>query len=117
MGFGNFYRRFIRDYSKIARPLTELTKKTVAFNWTPACQKAFDTLKNAFMAEPVLCNPDPTQPFQVECDASKVATGAVLRQQTKTDSGTLVPICRRHLTKQSAITRSMTENFLRSFEL
>ena len=81
LGFGNFYRRFIRDYSKIVRPLTELTKKDQPFLWTPECQKAFDTLKKRFTEEPILQIPDPEKPFQIECDASKVATGAVLRQQ------------------------------------
>ena len=81
LGFGNFYRRFIRDYSKIVRPLTELTKKDQPFLWTSDCQKAFDTLKKRFTEEPILQIPDPEKPFQIECDASKVATGAVLRQQ------------------------------------
>ncbi|KAJ8475477.1 hypothetical protein ONZ51_g6534 [Trametes cubensis] len=81
LGFSNFYRRFIRDYSKIVRPLTELTKKDQPFLWTPDCQKAFDTLKKRFTEEPILQIPDPEKPFQIECDASKVATGAVLRQQ------------------------------------
>ncbi|KAJ8455645.1 hypothetical protein ONZ51_g12371 [Trametes cubensis] len=81
LGFGNFYRRFIRDYSKIVRPLTELTKKDQPFLWTPECQKAFDTLKKWFTEEPILQIPDPEKPFQIECNASKVATDAALRQQ------------------------------------
>ena len=81
LGFGNFYRRFIRDYSTIVRPLTELTKKDKPWEWTTACQHAFDELKNRFTKEPILKIPNPHEPFQLECDASGVATGAVLRQQ------------------------------------
>ena len=84
LGFGNFYRRFIRDYSTIARPLTELTRKDKVFDWSSECESAFQCLKTRFMEEPVLKIPDPLAPFQVECDASKVATGAVLRQQGPT---------------------------------
>ncbi|GJE98040.1 polyprotein, partial [Phanerochaete sordida] len=81
LGFGNFYRRFIDHYSDIVRPLTELTRKDVPFAWTPACQAAFDELKRRFTTAPVLLTPDTTKPFVLECDASLVATAAVLRQQ------------------------------------
>lgn len=81
LGFGNFYRRFIRDYLKLAKPLTELTKKAQPFKWTMNCQEAFESLKQKFMEEPILQIPDPAKPFQVECDTSKIATGVILRQQ------------------------------------
>ena len=83
LGFGNFYRRFIRKFSELAHPLNNLLKKDVKFDWTPECQLAFDTLKRKFTKEPVLMMPDQTRPFQIECDASKYASGAVL---TQTDS-------------------------------
>jgi hypothetical protein len=83
LGFGNFYRKFISHYSDIARPLNDLTKKDKKFEWTDECQNAFDTLKTKFTEEPVLMMPDQSKPFQIESDASKVATGAVL---TQTDS-------------------------------
>ena len=54
IGFANFYRRFIKDFSKICRPLHDLTKKDVPFVWGEKQQKAFDTLKTAFTTEPVL---------------------------------------------------------------
>jgi Reverse transcriptase (RNA-dependent DNA polymerase)/RNase H-like domain found in reverse transcriptase len=80
LGFGNFYRKFISYYSKLARPLNNLTKKDKKFEWTTECQEAFDTMKKQFMEEPVLLMPDQSKPFQIESDTSKVATGAVLTQ-------------------------------------
>ena len=80
LGFGNFYRQFIRHYSNIAKPLNDTTKKDQPFNWTTECQKAFEELKKRFTEEPVLMMPDQTKPFQIECDASKYTSGAVLTQ-------------------------------------
>ena len=80
LGFGNFYRRFIKGFSEIARPLYELTKKDRKFEWNDETQKSFETLKQCFTEEPVLMMPDHTKPFQIESDASKYATGAVLTQ-------------------------------------
>ena len=80
LGFGNFYQRFIRHYSNIAKPLNDLMKKNQLFNWTAECQQAFEKLKRCFTEEPVLIMPDQTKPFQIECDASKYALGVVLTQ-------------------------------------
>ena len=80
LGFGNFYRRFIRHFSEIAKPLNDLLKKDQKFEWTTDCQKAFEELKKCFIEEPVLTMPDHTRPFQIECDASKYASGAILTQ-------------------------------------
>lgn len=80
LGFGNFYRRFIRNFSEIAKPLNDLLKKDHKFEWTADCQSAFDALKKRFTEEPVLIMPDHTKPFQIESDASKYASGAVLTQ-------------------------------------
>jgi hypothetical protein len=80
LGFGNFYRRFIWHFSDIARPLNDLLKKDQKFEWTNDCQIAFDELKKCFTEEPVLMMPDHSRPFQIETDASKYATGAVLTQ-------------------------------------
>ena len=80
--FGNFYRRFIQGFSEIAQPLNknELLKKDRKFEWTTECQQAFDDLKTCFTSEPVLIMPDQTKPFQIECNMSKYASGAVLTQ-------------------------------------
>ena len=80
LGFGNFYRRFIRGFSEVTQPLNELLKKDRKFEWTAECQRAFKDLKTRFTSEPVLVMPDQTKPFQIECNTSKYASGAVLTQ-------------------------------------
>ena len=80
LGFGNFYRKFISHYSDLAQPLNDMTKKDKEFEWTTKCQEAFDILKQQFTEEPVLLMPDQSKLFQIESDASEVATGAVLTQ-------------------------------------
>ena len=82
-GFCNFYRAFIAGFSKIALPLNALTKKGVPFSWTPAAQKAFDTLKECVTQEPVLLHPVLTNPFELKVDASGYALGAVLMQYSE----------------------------------
>lgn len=81
IGFGNFYRRFIRNFSDRARPLHDLTKKDVPWHWTDTEQKAFDDLKQAFISAPVIIQPDSSKPFRVECDASGFAIGGILSQE------------------------------------
>ncbi len=85
LGFGNFYRRFIKDFSKTARPLFDLTRKDTPWLWTPTCQEAFDQLKDAFTSSPVLIMPDADKPYLVEVDASDFATGGILSQKGTDD--------------------------------
>ncbi|KAJ3004115.1 hypothetical protein NUW54_g4964 [Trametes sanguinea] len=85
LGFANFYCQFIQGYADIAKPLNNLTRKDIPCEWTKECDDAFTTHKQRFMEAPILVTPDPTKPFQVECGASKVATGAVLRQKGEND--------------------------------
>ena len=80
MGFANFSRWFIKGFSKIAKPLTDLTKKRIKWNWTNACQAAFDELKRAFTTGPILTHYDETRPTKLETDASEFALGAALSQ-------------------------------------
>jgi transposase InsO family protein len=80
LGLANFYRRFVRDYSKLALPLTELTKTDVRFAWSDQQQQAFDALKRALCSAPVLLIPDPELPFTLACDACNYAIGATLQQ-------------------------------------
>jgi len=80
MGFANFYRRFIKGFSKIAKPLTDLTKKGIKWNCTNACQEAFDELKRAITTGPILTHLVETCPTKLKTDASDFALGAVLWQ-------------------------------------
>lgn len=90
LGFVNFYRRFIRDFARIAQPLHKLTRKTSDFIWGPAEQKAFDKLKQLVTSSPILTFPDDNKPFILEADSSDFATGAVLSQEGK--DGKLHPV-------------------------
>ncbi|KAM5555299.1 hypothetical protein ABKV19_023282, partial [Rosa sericea] len=81
LGHAGFYRRFIKDFSKISRPLCTLLQKDVVFKWTKKCQEAFDTLKAALTSAPIMMPPDWTLPFEIMCDASDYAVGAVLGQR------------------------------------
>ena len=80
LGFANFYRRFIRNYSSIAAPLTRLTSTKVRFAWSPEAEAAFWGLKGRFTSAPILIHPDPERQFIVEVDASNTGVGAVLSQ-------------------------------------
>src|SRR6201996_3066092 len=79
--FCNFYRSFIKDFSAVARPLNDLTKKDETWHWGQAQQAAFDTLKKKITSEPVLTQPDRNKQFELEVDASGFALGAVLLQR------------------------------------
>ncbi|KAK3540172.1 hypothetical protein QTP70_027426, partial [Hemibagrus guttatus] len=82
LGFANFYRRFIQNYSSIANSLTSLLRnKPKSLAWSPAAEEAFNTLKKAFTTATLLIHPDPNKPFIVEVDASTTGVGAVLSQQ------------------------------------
>ena len=79
LGFANFYRRFIQDYSGVARPLTELTKSSPKeWRWTPEAELAFQELKKRFTTAPILAHFQPQKPVIIESDASDFALGAVL---------------------------------------
>lgn len=85
LGFVNFYRRFIQDFSHHARPLFDLIKKDTLWHWDEAQQEAFNCLKVLITTAPVLKFPDDKQPFRLEADSSDFATGAVLSQYHKED--------------------------------
>ncbi|RVW30894.1 Transposon Tf2-12 polyprotein [Vitis vinifera] len=81
LGLANYYRRFIKGYSKMVSPLTDLLKKDNQWDWSMQCQMAFESLKEAISTEPVLRLPDLDLPFEVQTDASDRALGGVLVQE------------------------------------
>ncbi|CAJ2673837.1 unnamed protein product [Trifolium pratense] len=83
LGLPGYYRRFIMRFSQIALPLTRLTRKETPFVWNEECEQSFQKLKEKLTKSPVLTIPDPTQKYEVYCDASKKGLGCVLMQQRK----------------------------------
>src|SRR5258707_114632 len=81
IGFMNFYRRFIWNFSEIARPLHALTQESKDWSWGAAEQQAFDALKSTITSAPMLAFPSKSGLFRLECNTSNFATGAVLSQQ------------------------------------
>jgi hypothetical protein len=90
LGFCNFYRCFIRNFSSIAKPLNTLLKKDVKWNFGNTEKTVFEQLKKLICEEPVLIQPDQTKPFEVEVDASNYAVGAVSMQRD--DKNVLHPV-------------------------
>jgi hypothetical protein len=80
-GMDSYYRCFIEDFSKIARPMTALLAKKVEFKWTSAWQESFETLKRKLTTTSVLILPDVHKPFSVYCDASYTGLGCMLMQE------------------------------------
>ncbi|CAN6583817.1 unnamed protein product [Malus baccata var. baccata] len=81
LGHAGFYRRFIKDFSKISNPLCRLLQKDVAFDFNEECEKAFNHLKEMLTSAPIIVPPDWSFPFELMCDASDYALGAVLGQR------------------------------------
>ncbi|GJW71480.1 reverse transcriptase domain-containing protein [Tanacetum coccineum] len=81
LGHTSFYRRFIKVFSKIARPLTKLLEKDNSFEFDGECQKAFESLKEKLTCAPVIVSPNWNLPFELMCDASDFSVGAVLGQK------------------------------------
>jgi hypothetical protein len=81
LGLAGYYRRFILDFSKIVKPITELLKNDVKFNWSPKCNEAFEQLKTLLATAPVLAQPDIEKSFDVYCDASDIGLGCVSMQE------------------------------------
>ena len=81
LGHADFYRRFIRDFSKIARPLCRLLEKDAKFNFDESCQYSFEEIKSRLVEAPIMAKPDWNKEFEIMCDASDYAMGAVLGQK------------------------------------
>ncbi len=81
LGFTGYYQYFIQGYSKIARPLLDLTKKAVIWHWGEAQQRTFEELKTRMCSRPVLTQPDFHKPFFLQTDTSAYGVGAILSQE------------------------------------
>lgn len=80
LGHAGFYRRFVKDFSKIDRPLTTLLGKDVSFDFNSKCISSFERLKNELISAPIICSPNWDLPFEIMCDASNFSVGDVLGQ-------------------------------------
>ncbi|KAH7857345.1 hypothetical protein Vadar_011565 [Vaccinium darrowii] len=81
LGHAGFYRRFIKDFSAISQPLCQLLVKDTPFVWSEACEGAFQRLKRSLTTPPIVQPPDWSLPFELMCDASDYAVGAILGQR------------------------------------
>jgi hypothetical protein len=81
LGLAGYYRRFINDFSKIAKPMMKLLEKNMAFEWTTECQASFEELRKHLTSAPVLVLPDLTKKFDIYCDSSRHGLGCVLMQE------------------------------------
>ena len=85
LGLSGFYRRFIRNYSKIVEPLTRMTRKNAKFEWTKEAETAWKTIKEKLKSDPILVHPDLSKPYYLIFDASAYAVGAILAQKGDDD--------------------------------
>jgi len=99
LGFASYYRRFIRDFAAVAKPLHSLTEHNTRFQWTAECQHAFEELRCRLTTAPVLAYPDYTKPFVLDTDASDVGIGAVLAQRDEDGHERVVAFASRTLSK------------------
>jgi len=83
LGLAGYYRRFIPEFSRIAKPMTELFKKGTKFHWSDQCEEAFRKLRTLLTSAPILAQPDTTKPFDIYCDASGTEIGCVLMQENR----------------------------------
>ena len=81
LGHAGFYRRFIKDFSKIAKPLYKLLEKDAKFVWEKECKESFEELKSYLTTAPIVRAPNWQLPFEVMCDASDLAIGAPIGQR------------------------------------
>ena len=87
LGLVGYYRKFIPRFADIARPMTNLTKQDIIFEWTVQCQPAFELLKEAIITSPILKYPDPNKGYTLFTDASKYAWACVLTQEYQYEKG------------------------------
>ena len=122
LGFASYYRRFIKDFAGIAKPLHRLTEEGDTFRWTDECERAFEKLRHLLTTTPLLAYPDFDRPFILDTDASAVGIGAVLSQIDNTGQERVVAYGSRVLSKaerQYCVTRRellAVVTFIRQFK-
>ena len=100
LGLANYYRRFIKDFATMAKPLYWLTERGVTFTWTPECKSTFNFLKTWLTAAPILALLNLSQPFILDTDASDTGIGAMLSQLQEDGNECVVVYTSRVLSKQ-----------------
>lgn len=111
VGLINYYRKFIKDFSTLASPLTRLTKKKVPFEWSEECEVAFKTMKQCLINPPILVYPDYNKKFKITTDASNVGLGAILSQEDNEGLDRVIAYASRKL-KPAEVNYSTTEQEL-----
>ena len=114
LGFCNYYRRYIKNYSSIAKVLTDLTHKDIVFKWTAIAQAAMDALKKMFSKEPILVHNNPERKKRVESDSSDFAIGAVYSSSARTVAGDRSLSSLGNSRLRNSITKSMIKSCSRS---
>ena len=99
MGLANYYRKFVKEFASIAKPLHYLTEKTAEFSWTEQAQRAFEKLCHLLVTASILAFPDYCKPFVLDTDASHTGIGAVLSQLQKDGSEWVIAYASRVLTR------------------
>ena len=92
LGMSSYYRRFCKNFSSVAHPLTNLTSPKTKFIWDESRENSFQQIKNMLCSKPVLSAPDPSKPFILQVDACDYGVGAVLLQENP-ETGLLHPVC------------------------
>jgi hypothetical protein len=110
LGLAGYYRRFVEGFSKLAAPLTKLTKKNEAFIWPEDCERSFQELKHRLVSAPILTLPSETGGFVIYSDASYRGLGCVLMQ-----NGKVIAYASRQLKCMNVIIRLMILNLLQWF--
>jgi len=114
LGFTGYYQHFIKDYSKIAQPLLDLTKQATSWHWLEPQQTTFNKLKEKIVSKPILRQPDFTKTFYLQTDTSKYGVGAILSQEG--DEKRATPR-RRHPVAFYSATFTPTEQNYDAYEL
>ena len=99
LGLANYYRRFVKGFASIAKPLHKLTENNSVFKWTEECQEIFIELRHRLTSTPVLAHPDFFKPFTLDTDASNTGIGAVLSQEGEDGVEHVIAFGSRLLTK------------------